>query len=149
MGHIFISYSHKDKEYVEKLEKKLIDEGFDVWIDHRIDYGDDWLRVIEKNLDESDAFIIVMSKNSHASDMVRNEITRARDNRKPIFPVLLNGDNWLVVQRKQYADVRDGSLPPEKFFERLANCTLRQKNKIAAIPQFSDTVSMECPKLMR
>ena len=26
MGHIFISYSHKDKEYVEKLEKKLIKE---------------------------------------------------------------------------------------------------------------------------
>ena len=39
MGHIFISYSHKDKKYVENLEKKLLDEGFDVWIDHRIDYG--------------------------------------------------------------------------------------------------------------
>ena len=39
MSHIFISYSHKDSEYVEKLEQKLIEEGFNVWIDHRIDYG--------------------------------------------------------------------------------------------------------------
>ena len=46
MGHIFISYSHKDKKYVEKLEQKLLDEGFDVWIDHCIDYGDDWLSEI-------------------------------------------------------------------------------------------------------
>ena len=37
MGHIFISYSHKDKTYVEKFEEKLITKGFDVWIDHRID----------------------------------------------------------------------------------------------------------------
>ena len=29
MGHIFISYSHKDKGYIEKLEAKLISEGFD------------------------------------------------------------------------------------------------------------------------
>ena len=42
MGHIFVSYSHKDTAYVEKLEKKLISEGFDVWVDHRIDYGSRW-----------------------------------------------------------------------------------------------------------
>ena len=38
MSHNFISYSHKDQKHVEKLEKKLIEEGFNVWIDHRIDY---------------------------------------------------------------------------------------------------------------
>jgi len=127
MGHIFISYSHEDKEYVEKLEKKLISEGFDVWIDHRIDYADDWLRVIEKNLDECDAFIIVMSKNSKASNMVQNEITRARDKDKTIFPVLLDGENWLVVQRKQYVDVRDGALPPSRFYTKLEQFSGRRR----------------------
>ena len=140
MGHIFISYSHKDKAYVEKLEKKLIDEGFDVWVDHRIDYGDDWLRVIEKNLDTSDAFIIVMSDNSRASDMVQNEITRARDNGKPIFPVLLEGGHWLAVQRKQYADVRDGSLPPEKFYYRLEAVMPRNKESVS-IDELSNGIS--------
>ena len=48
MGHIFISYSHKDTTYVEKLEAKLISEGFDVWVDHRIDYGSRWTKEIEK-----------------------------------------------------------------------------------------------------
>ena len=60
MSHIFISYSHKDKAYVHRLQEALQDEGFDAWIDDRIDYGDHWLKVIQKHLDECDAFIIVM-----------------------------------------------------------------------------------------
>ena len=33
MGNIFISYSHKDSKYVNKLEQDLIANGFEVWID--------------------------------------------------------------------------------------------------------------------
>ena len=68
MGYIFISYSHKDKKYVHKFQETLQKEGFDIWIDDRIDYADEWLKVIEKHLDNCDAFIIVMSKNSYESD---------------------------------------------------------------------------------
>lgn len=129
MSHIFISYSHKDKEYVHKLHDALVNEGFDVWIDDRIDYGDKWLKAIEKNLDACDAFIIVMSKNSSESEMVQNEITRARDLGKQIFPLLLDGKNWLVVQARQFVDVRDGSLPTEKFYRRLETVTHRKNKK--------------------
>jgi threonyl-tRNA synthetase len=93
MGYIFISYSHKDKEYVHKLQEALQKEDFDAWIDDRIDYGDEWLKVIEKHLDECGAFIIVMSKSSYESDMVQNELTRAREKKKPIFPLLLEGES--------------------------------------------------------
>ena len=53
MGHIFISYSHK--EYVEKLEQTLVEKGFDVWIDHRIDYGSQWPKEIQIALDSCTA----------------------------------------------------------------------------------------------
>jgi hypothetical protein len=46
MGHIFISYSHKDKAYVHRLAEALQNENFDVWIDDRIDYGTRWPLVI-------------------------------------------------------------------------------------------------------
>jgi len=128
MSHIFISYSHKDKKYVEKLEGKLIEEGFNVWIDHNIDYGDEWLKVIQKKLDECDAYIIVMSKNSFESYMVQNEVTRAREKNKNLFSLLLDGENWLIVQAKQYVDVTGGSLPPEGFYKRLEKVTPRIKN---------------------
>lgn len=127
MGYIFISYSHKDKEYVHKLKDALQNEGFDSWIDDSIDYGDEWVKTIQKQLDGCDAFVLVMSKNSFESYMVQNEVARAYDKKRPIFPLLLDGDNWLIVQSKQYVDVIDGSLPTDKFFERLSHVTTRVK----------------------
>lgn len=120
MGHVFISYSHKDKAYTQQLKEALLKNGFEVWIDEHIDYGDEWPKIIQQHLDGCDAFIVVMSKNSFESDMVQNEVTRAREKKKNIFPLLLSGDAWLIFQAKQYADVRDGSLPTEKFYENLA-----------------------------
>jgi len=131
MGHVFISYSHKDKTYVHQLQEALLNNGFEVWIDDHIDYGDEWPKIIQKHLDASDAFIVVMSKNSYESDMVQNEVTRAREKKKNIFPLLLNGDAWLIFQAKQYMDVTDESLPSEKFYERLASVTPRKAKDVA------------------
>ena len=145
MGHIFISYSHQDKDYVHKLQKALQNEGFDAWIDDRIDYGEEWLKVIEEHLDGCDAFILVMSKNSRESEMVQNEVTRARDNKKVIFPLLLDGRNWLVVQAKQYVNVTDQSMPTEKFFSRLEKFTHREKNKSKSIEDKSVSETFQVP----
>ena len=95
MNQIFISYSHKDRPYVQKLQKALQNEGFDVWIDDRIDYGTTWPAVIQKNLDDCGAFIVVMSENSYESKWVQNEVTRAGRKKKPLFILLLSGDTWL------------------------------------------------------
>lgn len=120
MGHIFISYSHRDKDYVHKLQKALQKEGFDVWIDDRIDYGTEWPKVIQQHLDECDAFVVVVSENAYESKWVQNELARAGRKKKPFFPLLLQGDPWLSVEATQYVDVTGGSLPDEKFYQRLA-----------------------------
>src|SRR5258706_7151082 len=115
MGYIFISYSHKDNSYVRKLEKALQDEGFNIWIDERINYGTKWPKVIQENLDNCDAFVVVVSENSFASDWVQHEVTRAQRKGKPFFPLLLNGDTWLSIESTQYVDVRRDKLPPNSF----------------------------------
>jgi hypothetical protein len=127
MGHIFISYSHKDKDYVHKLQEALRNEGFDVWIDDRIDYGAEWPKVIQDHLDECDAFIVVVSENAYNSKWVQNELTRAVRKKKPIFPLLLQGDPWLSVETTQYVEVKDQSLPTEKFYTHLGKVALREK----------------------
>ena len=38
MGPVFISYSHKDTEYVHRLQEDLVKQGFSFWMDDRIDY---------------------------------------------------------------------------------------------------------------
>lgn len=127
MGYIFISYSHKDKAYVHRLQNSLRSEGFDVWIDDRIDYGTEWPKVIQRHLDECDAFIVVVSENAYESKWVQNEVARAGRKKKPFFPLLLDGDPWLSVESTQYVDVTNGSLPDERFYQQLSLVVPRRK----------------------
>jgi formylglycine-generating enzyme required for sulfatase activity len=125
MGHIFISYSHKNKDYVHKLQEALQSRGFAVWIDDRIDYGDEWPIIIQERLDECDAFILVATEDSYRSKWVQKEVTRAQRTNKPFFPLLLSGEPWLSIESTQYIDVTDNSLPTDKFYDRLAGVTTR------------------------
>ena len=121
MAKAFVSYSHKDSEYAHKISDELTSWGITPWIDDRIDYGTQWPIVIEQNLDECDAFILVMSKSSKKSKWVQNELAYAQEKKKRIFPLLLEGEIWLSVAAIQYVDVREGILPPKSFFYTLSN----------------------------
>ena len=120
MSHIFVSYSHQDQAYAHRLEAALQAHGFEVWIDDRVDYGASWPRVLEEQLDASAAVIVLMTPRAWKSDWVQSELARAKRKHKPLFPLLLEGDLWLSVEATQVADVRDGALPPEEFYGRLA-----------------------------
>ena len=120
MSHIFISYSHVDADYAHKLAGKLQSEGFEVWIDARLDYGSQWPQEIQTQLDACSAFILIMSRHSYSSEWVQNELSRAKRKNKPIFPLLLGGDEpWLSVETIQYYDVRNEDLPDRRFYEAL------------------------------
>jgi len=121
MTKVFISYSHKDSEYAHKLVGELSRWGIEAWIDDRIDYGTQWPKVIEQNLDDCDAFILLMTPDAKESPWVINELAyiqnRERsENNKRTFPLLLDGKTWVSVAAIQYADIRGGILPPEAFF---------------------------------
>jgi hypothetical protein len=120
MSHIFISYSRKDSEYAHALADHLQSLGLPVWIDDRIDYGSQWPGEIQKQLDACDAFILIMSPRSFASEWVQSELQRAKRKAKPVFPLLLEGDEtWLPVEATQYYDVRNRSLPDDEFYSDL------------------------------
>jgi formylglycine-generating enzyme required for sulfatase activity len=128
MGHIFISYSHKDTKYAHELAGNLQSMGFEVWIDERLDYGAQWPQELQKQLDSCSAFILIMSRHSYASEWVQSELQRAKRKLKPIFPLLLDGDEpWLSVESTQYYDVRESVNPDPRFYSAL-------KNVIAPIP---------------
>ncbi len=139
MGHVFISYSHKDSEYIEKLEKKLVEEGFNVWIDHRIDYGSQWPKAIEKAVDTCDAYIVVMSENAYDSVWVQREVIHAEKRKKPFFPLLLQGEAWFSLGDIQYVNVTDASLPPKNFYIRLDRAITRKKIITITSPNLEET----------
>lgn len=126
MPKVFVSYSHRDSSYAHRLADELRRHAIDVWIDERIDYGDQWPRVIQENLNACRAFLLIMSTNAFNSMWVQNEVSYAQGKDKLIYPLLLEGQVWLSMAAMQYVDVRDGGMPPDRFFEELHTDLMNQ-----------------------
>ncbi len=87
MNKIFISYSHKDGEWKDRLLvqlRVLEKQGFlETWDDSRIKTGDDWFPEIEKALEEANIAILMISADFLASDFILGEeIPRLLENRR-------------------------------------------------------------------
>ncbi|MBL8153871.1 MAG: protein kinase [Anaerolineae bacterium] len=119
LGHVFISYSRRDQDYARQLADQLRTNGFGVWIDDRIDYGDRWFKEIEQAIVDCAAITVIMTPDSHESEWVHREILIAKREKKPIFPLLLKGQEFGILIDIQYADVRSGHMPPDGFYIRL------------------------------
>jgi len=129
MGHVFISYSRKDAFYAVKLVNALKLEGFNPWWDlDELSAGTHWQNRLHKQINNCDAYILIMSRHAKASKWVPDELVAAKSKGKPIFPLLLdNTELFLAIQTVQCEDVRGGKLPSEKFYEQLAAVAPRQK----------------------
>lgn len=57
MPQVFISYSHKDEEFKDRLQTQLevleMEGLISVWDDRQIELGDSWYPEIEKALNEA------------------------------------------------------------------------------------------------
>jgi parallel beta-helix repeat protein len=114
-GHVFISYDREDHAYVERLVAGLRDRGADVWVDHDIDYGQQWVAVIEERIKSCAVMLVVMSPRSEASPWVKREIYAAEQAHKTILPVLLEGEMWFLLSNYQAEIVRDRNMPDDRF----------------------------------
>lgn len=75
---VFISYSRKDLKRVHPLARFLRASGVKVFIDvDNIDYGEEWRKILEENMDASVRMLVFWSKHSRKSKEVRWEFTRA------------------------------------------------------------------------
>lgn len=95
---IFISYSHNDREYFERLLihlKPLEKEGLIyVWADTKLKAGDQWRTEIEHALDRASIAILLVSADFLASDFItENELPpllhKAQEQGTRIIPVIL------------------------------------------------------------
>lgn len=120
MTHIFISYSHQDREFARKLVEELRKKNFNVWIDENIQPGDRWTKEVVNALISSAAIIVIMTIEAEQSEWVEREILLAHKYQKPIFPLLLHGKVFPLLIDRQYETVEHGKLPSDKFFNRLA-----------------------------
>ena len=65
MGTVFISYSYKDKSFVDWLVERLTKQNISVWYDkYEILLGDSISKKLEEGIKSSSFIIIILSKSS-------------------------------------------------------------------------------------
>jgi formylglycine-generating enzyme required for sulfatase activity len=85
---VFISYSHKDDSFAHRLIAALQAAGHACWIDSvKIKGGDEWIKSITDGINNSYAFVTIVSDSANASTWVKREFLWAERRRKAIFPV--------------------------------------------------------------
>jgi tetratricopeptide (TPR) repeat protein len=85
-GNVFISYARSDRGLASKLAEKLDRCGFNVWWDQRLTAGEVWDEVIENQLKDAGAVVVLWSEASVASRWVKREARFAIERRK-LVPV--------------------------------------------------------------
>lgn len=111
-SHVFISYSRRDTEAMQRIVSFLRGQGIKVWVDNeRLVPGTPiWEEEIEKAIKGAVAIAVLLSPDAKNSEWVRREVTMADQFRKRVFPVLVAGDEEesipLRLITRQFVDVR-------------------------------------------
>ncbi|MEM9629062.1 MAG: TIR domain-containing protein [Pseudomonadota bacterium] len=103
---VFISYSHKDEVWKDRLQTQLDVLGMEgvlnVWEDRRIAAGDDWRDEIEQAIERADVAVLLISADFLTSDFIRDEEVgpflerRHRDGMR-VIPILIRPCPWRKV----------------------------------------------------
>lgn len=145
---VFISYSRKDyvdeqkniipNNEVLKIKKALTKAGITYWFDEEGVYsGDEFAKVIVKNIKASRVFVFLSTKNSNQSEWTASEISTAHMMKKKIIPVRIDDsvyhdDVILYISRLSHVDYNDNPEKGRKELIRSINGYLEEEKAIAA-----------------
>ena len=100
---VFVSYSHKDKKYAERLVEYVAGElrrdGIELWWDERILTGSLWDNEIKAKIRESHIALILISHSFLNSDYclrveVQSFLRQRRSQGMIVFPIILSACAW-------------------------------------------------------
>ncbi|MFX0141732.1 MAG: toll/interleukin-1 receptor domain-containing protein [Candidatus Hodarchaeota archaeon] len=122
---VFLAYSFKDKDFVERLSNDLQQKDIRTWLAHNeIKPGDNWKIKIDEALQKSGYLLAVISKSSIKSTWTQNEfqaaLKREQKGKWPhVIPILI--ENVPVpeyIQDKIYIDFQHNY---DEAFENIIN----------------------------
>lgn len=140
---IFLSYARQDRSTARTFAECLADEGFSVWWDASLHSGETFDEVIERNLRNAKAVVVLWSPASVASRWVRAEATLA-DRRNKLAPAIIEAcDRPIIFELTHAAELADwtgerSDARWQKFvfdLHRLVGADCDQKHPAAERPQ--------------
>lgn len=133
---LFLSYSHKDKRYVEELRKALKPAErnglIQPWYDGEITAGEEWKPLIEQRLREADIIVCQLSRDFLDSDFcVLNELETAIQRREAgeagLVAYVLHDCDWKETKVAKFqilpseAKAIDGRSNKHKYWTEIAD----------------------------
>lgn len=110
---VFVSHSSQDKPFVRHLVDELKQRNVNLWFDEReLQVGDSIVEGISKGLEVADYLLVILSKNSVASQWVQNELSAAMMEQMSrggivVLPALIDDCEIPILLRDRiYADFR-------------------------------------------
>ncbi len=104
---IFLSYARRDRPTARVIAESLSAEGFNVWWDASLHSGETFDEVIERNLKEAKAVVVLWSPASVASRWVRAEATLA-DRRNKLVPAIIEAcDRPIIFELTHTAELTE------------------------------------------
>lgn len=135
---LFISYSHADKAFVDKLAKQLVARKVNVWLDRwEMHVGESIIDKIQKAITDASSLLVILSPESVESEWCKKElnsglIRELEERRIVVLPVLVRDCTIpLFLREKMYADFRtnfDDGL--RTILEAIAKVTNEWRNRL-------------------
>lgn len=136
---IFISYSHKDKAFADRLATQLVRRNVNVWLDRwELSVGDSLVERIQEAVDGASALLVILSKASVASGWCKKELSAGllrelEEKRVVVMPVMLEDCEVPIFARgKMFADFRtDFDVGLSAVIEGIAKVTTASLGRFA------------------
>src|SRR5882672_432818 len=110
---VFISYSHADADFVDRLAAELIRARKPVWVDrYELRAGDSLIGRIQEEITRAGAMLVVLSEASVNSEWCKKELSAGlirelEEKRVIVIPLLIEDCSVpMFLRDKRYADFR-------------------------------------------
>jgi hypothetical protein len=117
---VFISYSHRDNDWLDRLRVHLKplerDYALDIWDDTQIQAGTIWLEEIEKAIQSTKVALLIVTADFIASDFIAdNELPRllkaAKNDGAVIMSLIVSPSRFRSTSLSQFQAINDPSRP--------------------------------------
>jgi len=110
---IFISYSHTDRDFADRLAVQLVEHKVNVWMDRwELKVGDSLISRIQEAIVGASALLVILSKASVQSEWCKKELNvglvrELSEKRVVVLPLVVDDCEMpLFLRDKMYADFR-------------------------------------------
>lgn len=156
--YIFLSYKREEYDFALTLATRLKNAGVHVWMDKlEIKTGDNWVDAIQQALNNCAGLIAVLSPDYFTSKYCPNELTRAYNMNRPIFPVIHRRVEQKdmpfqldMTNHIDFSDLEDPNADSDRYDQLIAAIKAAAPDQIGSAPdltiQYLNTLIEELEK---